>query len=62
MQDLGWNRSELVVTCKVFFGAGGAQLNARGLSRKHVVEGLRVCADCVLPDRACNFLSRLGIV
>jgi voltage-dependent potassium channel beta subunit len=38
-----WTRSDLVITTKIFFGAvpepGTASVNAKGLSRKHVVEG-----------------------
>jgi voltage-dependent potassium channel beta subunit len=34
---MGWKRSELVVSTKVFWGGKGP--NDRGLSRKHVVEG-----------------------
>ncbi len=34
----GWKRSELVVSTKIFWG--GERPNARGLSRKHLVEGL----------------------
>ena len=33
----GWKRSEIVVSTKVFWG--GAGVNQKGLSRKHVVEG-----------------------
>lgn len=35
-----WTRSDLVVTTKLFFGTGGESHNAKGLSRKHIVEGL----------------------
>ena len=34
-----WKRSDLVITTKIFFGTGPG-VNARGLSRKHIVEGL----------------------
>jgi voltage-dependent potassium channel beta subunit len=38
-----WTRSDLVITTKIFFGAvpepGTASVNAKGLSRKHVIEG-----------------------
>ncbi len=37
IQDKGWNRSDLVVSTKIFWGGDGP--NDLGLSRKHVVEG-----------------------
>lgn len=39
IRDLGWRRSDVVVSTKLFWGGQGP--NDRGLSRKHVVEGLR---------------------
>jgi len=37
----GFNRQELVISTKIFFGAGGVKgPNAKGLSHKHVIEGL----------------------
>lgn len=33
-----WNRSDLVVSTKIFWG--GDSINDRGLSRKHIIEGL----------------------
>eukprot|EP00604_Paraphysomonas_vestita_P002821 CAMPEP_0174818048 /NCGR_PEP_ID=MMETSP1107-20130205/641_1 /TAXON_ID=36770 /ORGANISM="Paraphysomonas vestita, Strain GFlagA" /LENGTH=359 /DNA_ID=CAMNT_0016029361 /DNA_START=87 /DNA_END=1166 /DNA_ORIENTATION=- len=33
-----WRRSELVITTKIFWGADG--VNERGLSRKHIIEGI----------------------
>lgn len=41
LKDLGWPRDEFVLTTKVFFGTGRKEPNTRGLSRKHVVEGLK---------------------
>jgi voltage-dependent potassium channel beta subunit len=35
----GWKRSDLVLSTKLFWGGRG--VNDRGLSRKHIVEGLR---------------------
>lgn len=35
----GWKRSDLVLSTKIFWGGEG--VNDKGLSRKHVVEGLR---------------------
>jgi aryl-alcohol dehydrogenase-like predicted oxidoreductase len=34
----GWKRSDLVVSTKIFWGGSGP--NDRGLSRKHIVEGV----------------------
>lgn len=43
LKRLSYDRSDYVLTTKVFFGEHGPDsvLNQRGLSRKHVVEGLR---------------------
>ncbi len=38
LQRAGWKRSELVISTKLFWGGKGQ--NQRGLSRKHIVEGL----------------------
>lgn len=40
IQELGWQRSDLVITTKIFFGTGRPDINSRGLSRKHLIEGL----------------------
>jgi voltage-dependent potassium channel beta subunit len=37
LQDVGWDRSDYVVSTKIFWGGDG--VNRRGLSRKHIVEG-----------------------
>lgn len=37
-QKAGWKRSDLVVSTKLFWGGKGP--NERGLSRKHIIEGL----------------------
>ena len=41
LKELGWPHDEYVLTTKVFFGTGRKEPNTRGLSRKHVVEGLK---------------------
>ncbi|KAF1811845.1 Aldo/keto reductase [Eremomyces bilateralis CBS 781.70] len=41
LKELGWPRDEYVLSTKVFFGTGREEPNTRGLSRKHVVEGLK---------------------
>jgi len=38
LSELGWGRDEYVVSTKIFWGGQGP--NQRGLSRKHVVEGV----------------------
>lgn len=42
IKELGWVRSEFMVATKVFFGTGNSdEPNARGLSRKHIIEGAK---------------------
>ncbi|KJX97312.1 voltage-gated potassium channel beta-2 subunit like protein [Zymoseptoria brevis] len=43
LKELNWPRDEYVLSTKVFFGTGRKEPNTRGLSRKHVVEGLKDC-------------------
>jgi aryl-alcohol dehydrogenase-like predicted oxidoreductase len=38
-QELGWKRSDIVVSTKIFWGGDGP--NDQGLSRKHLIEGTR---------------------
>lgn len=40
IRECGWQRSDLIVTTKIFFGTGRKDFNSRGLSRKHLIEGL----------------------
>jgi len=40
IRELGWRRSDLIITTKIFFGVGRKGPNDRGLSRKHLVEGI----------------------
>ncbi|GHJ84826.1 hypothetical protein NliqN6_1228 [Naganishia liquefaciens] len=40
IKECGWQRSDLIVTTKIFFGTGRKDFNSRGLSRKHLIEGL----------------------
>ncbi|CAD6569157.1 MAG: hypothetical protein CYPHOPRED_003114 [Cyphobasidiales sp. Tagirdzhanova-0007] len=40
-KDLKLKREELVVTTKVFYGGPSKDLNKKGLSRKHIIEGVR---------------------
>lgn len=39
IKKAGWKRSELVISTKLFWG--GRNVNSRGLSRKHIIEGTR---------------------
>ncbi|EJT49349.1 voltage-gated potassium channel beta-2 subunit [Trichosporon asahii var. asahii CBS 2479] len=40
IKELNWDRRDLVITTKVFFGTGRKEIqNTRGLSRKHIIEG-----------------------
>ncbi|TID18020.1 putative voltage-gated potassium channel subunit beta [Venturia nashicola] len=41
LKELNWPRDEYVLSTKVFFGTGRKEPNTRGLSKKHVVEGLK---------------------
>jgi len=41
LKELNYPRDEYVLTTKIFFGTGRKEPNTRGLSRKHVVEGLK---------------------
>ncbi|KAL8829246.1 MAG: hypothetical protein Q9191_002120 [Dirinaria sp. TL-2023a] len=41
LQDLAWPRDEYVLITKIFFGTNRKEPNTRGLSKKHVVEGLK---------------------
>ncbi|KAK9367432.1 NADP-dependent oxidoreductase domain-containing protein [Lipomyces kononenkoae] len=39
-KELGWTRSDYVVSTKLYFGFGEKSPNGRGLSRKHLIEGM----------------------
>mmetsp|Transcript_68104 Transcript_68104/g.108092 ORF Transcript_68104/g.108092 Transcript_68104/m.108092 type:complete len:362 (-) Transcript_68104:227-1312(-) len=39
-----WRRSDIVISTKIFWGPGGGQ-NEKGLSRKHVIEGMNGCLE-----------------
>jgi voltage-dependent potassium channel beta subunit len=41
LKELNWPRDEYVLSTKVFFGTGRKEPNTRGLSKKHIVEGLK---------------------
>ncbi|KAF9699877.1 hypothetical protein EKO04_002585 [Ascochyta lentis] len=40
-QSLQWPRDEYVLSTKVFFGTSRKEPNTRGLSKKHIIEGLK---------------------
>jgi len=39
IKELGYRRSDLIISTKIFFGVGRKGPNDKGLSRKHLVEG-----------------------
>jgi len=41
IQEMGWERSSLVISTKIFKGGSGP--NDTGLSRKHIIEGTKKC-------------------
>ncbi|KAI5477069.1 voltage-gated potassium channel beta-2 subunit [Pseudohyphozyma bogoriensis] len=41
LKETGWNRRELVIITKLFFGTGRKDPNQNGLSRKHLIEGMQ---------------------
>ena len=41
LKELAWPRDEFVLITKIFAGTGRKEPNTRGLSKKHVVEGLK---------------------
>lgn len=41
IKELGWKRSDVVISTKIFWGGQGP--NDVGLSRKHIVEGTQAC-------------------
>lgn len=70
LQELAWPRDEYVLSTKIFFGTGSKEPNTRGLSKKHVVEGLKSSlsrlqqpyVDVVLAHRADNATPMKEIV
>ncbi len=48
IQDNGWDRSDLVLSTKIFWGGDGP--NDQGLSRKHVIEGTMAALDRLQTD------------
>ena len=65
IKELGWKRSEYVIFTKLFFGTGGKDPNNRGLSRKHLFEGMkasleRLQLDYVVSPLLCPLASGTG--
>ena len=60
LKELGWRRSDLVISTKIFWGGGSAYkcVNDRGLSRKHIIEGTQV-SSCYSPSRFVGRLSQI---
>ena len=59
IKELGWKRSDLVVSTKIFWGGPGP--NDRGLSRKHIIEGTKVRWKCEPPGSQKGGGVRLGV-
>jgi len=63
-----WRRSDLVITTKLFWG--GVGVNEKGLSRKHMVEGMDAClkrlrmsyVDCIFCHRPDPFTPTETVV
>jgi hypothetical protein len=51
LQELGWKRSDLVISTKIFWGGDGP--NDKGLSRKHIIEGTKVRSCPGLRAKMC---------
>ncbi len=70
LKELDWPRSEYVLITKIFFGTGSKEPNMRGLSRKHVIEGLKASlarlqtpyVDVVFAHRADKATPMLEVV
>ncbi|CAE6417746.1 unnamed protein product [Rhizoctonia solani] len=50
IEELGIRRSDLILTGKIFFGLGRKGPNDRGLSRKHIVEGVNETLERLRTD------------
>lgn len=50
-KELDVDRSQIVVTTKIFFGTGKSDPNQRGLSRKHIIEGMEASLKRLQLDR-----------
>ncbi|KAG9103786.1 hypothetical protein FRC06_008104, partial [Ceratobasidium sp. 370] len=50
LEELGIRRSDLILTGKIFFGQGRKGPNDKGLSRKHIVEGVNETLERLRTD------------
>ncbi|KAF8677475.1 Voltage-gated potassium channel beta-2 subunit [Rhizoctonia solani] len=50
IEELGIRRSDLILTSKIFFGLGRKGPNDRGLSRKHIIEGVNETLERLRTD------------
>ncbi|QRW17109.1 aldo/keto reductase family protein [Rhizoctonia solani] len=50
IEELGIRRSDLILTGKIFFGLGRKGPNDRGLSRKHIIEGVNETLERLRTD------------
>lgn len=48
IKKMGWKRSDLVLSTKIFWGGSGP--NDKGLSRKHIIEGLNASLERMQTD------------
>lgn len=54
IKELGWDRRDIIVTTKVFFGTNRKERhNTRGLSRKHIIEG----TECSLERLGLDYVD-----
>lgn len=49
-KELDVDRSQLVVSTKIFFGTGKSDPNQKGSSRKHIIEGLKASLERLQMD------------
>ncbi|SPN97757.1 probable potassium channel beta subunit protein [Cephalotrichum gorgonifer] len=47
IKEFGWKRNDLVISTKIYWGAafGDNPVNNKGLSRKHIIEGMNQCLE-----------------
>eukprot|EP00249_Psilotum_nudum_P010344 c22484_g2_i1 orf=172-1038(+) len=48
IKELGWKRSDLVISTKLYWGGSGP--NDKGLSRKHIIEGMKASLNRLAMD------------
>jgi aryl-alcohol dehydrogenase-like predicted oxidoreductase len=71
IKELGWDRRDIIISTKIFFGTARKEThNTRGLSRKHLIEGLTVSlknlqmeyVDIVFAHRYVSVVPRFFLV